>query len=59
MKLPKWIQKWIRKQFNNKTVCDLCLEPYTYQTKAGALLCKKCEKRSDTRSRRKGLTGGA
>ena len=43
MKLPRFIQKWIRKQFNNKTVCDNCLEQYTAQTASGELLCNKCE----------------
>ena len=43
MKLPRFIQKWIRKQFNSKTVCDNCLEQYTVQTMAGAFLCNKCE----------------
>lgn len=42
MKLPKFIQKWIRKQFNSKTVCDLCLEPYANQTMDGQKLCKEC-----------------
>lgn len=44
MKLPRIVQKWIRKQFNSKTVCDLCLEPYTTQTSNGMLLCNQCEK---------------
>lgn len=44
MKLPRFIQKWIRKQFNNKKVCDLCLEPYTTQTPRGQLLCELCDR---------------
>ena len=43
MKLPRFIQKWIRKQFNSKTLCDSCLEQYTVQTMTGAFLCDKCE----------------
>lgn len=42
MKLPRFIQKWIRKQFDNKTVCDRCLQPYTTQTMKGDLLCNDC-----------------
>lgn len=52
MKLPRIIQKWIRKQFNTKTVCNLCLEPYEYQTKEGEFLCAQCgeERRNNIRS---------
>lgn len=42
MKLPKIIQKWIRKQFDNKKVCDKCLEHYEWQTINGEKLCDKC-----------------
>ena len=42
MKLPRFIQKWIRKRFNRKTVCDRCLERYTIQTINGELLCSAC-----------------
>lgn len=42
MKLPRFIQKWLRKQFNNKSVCDRCLTPYAWQTKEGDMLCDKC-----------------
>ena len=53
MKLPRFIQKWIRKQFNNKKVCDKCLQPYEWQTIKGEMLCDKCFIRKDAR----GLTG--
>ena len=42
MKLPRFIQKWIREQFNRKTVCDRCLERYTVQSLNGELLCNAC-----------------
>ena len=49
--LPRIIQKWIRSQFNRKTVCDICLEKYQVQTIKGLLLCSKCSiEQSDTQT---------
>ena len=50
MILPRFIQKWIREQFNRKTVCDRCLERYTIQTIKGELLCSRCSIEQQERS---------
>lgn len=44
MTIPRFIQKWIRKQFDNKRVCDRCLQNYKHQTPKGEMLCDECDK---------------
>ena len=47
--IPRTIQKWIRKQFNAKRVCDKCLNEYTIQTFRGEMLCAKCHREATER----------
>lgn len=42
LKLPRFIQKWIRQHFDRKTVCDRCLDKYVVQSVKGELLCNRC-----------------
>lgn len=47
--IPRIIQKWIRKQFNAKLVCDKCLNNRTTQTVRGEMLCTKCASEASER----------